>query len=280
MRRVHLTLLISTVVSLLVLSSGWASAQTSPRVERLEAIVTGETDPDEDPDGHALGVNRVAGESEFDGLVIDGELECDDGEIVEFSVTGPMVRFDTDDDLTDGFGEIHGTDDGFRDDAATAIRAGGLPNEVLVEIRILGGRFHRVLNYIDVDLRLDIRVVDNPGQPDEEEICEDPEHEIRILFLIVGPGPDGDGFSLVGVARTHELPEDRTSVARLVCENFPGPWHDALRTVDSLNGGRQIEAFEPLARIEISEDHRGIRIEPTSVPPGRGPLEPCKPHNN
>jgi hypothetical protein len=278
MRRMRLIVLLLTVASLLVLPGQSASAEDPPRVDRLHALVTGTTDPVDTT--HQLGVNRVSGESEFDELEIPGELECDDMEVVRFSVRQPpghSVRFRADDDVTDGFGEVNPTDDdrAFRDDNATAVRVGGLPAEAVVEIRILSGRFHRVLNYVDVDLRLDVRVVQGGV-----EICEDPDHEIRITFLIVAPDPDGQGFTLVGVARTHELPEDRTSVARAVCENVPGAWHDALRTVDTLNGGREreINAFEPTARasIRIDGDHRSVHVVVAGQREGRDGFEPCR----
>jgi hypothetical protein len=270
MRRARMVVLLSTVASVLVLSVEPASAQTPERVARIEATVFGHTDPD--PNEHQLGVNRVSGESEFVATQIDGELECDDGEIVKFSLAGPPMRFRSDDDVTDGFGEIDGTMAGFRDDAATAVRPGGLPQAAQVEVRVLGGRIHRILVYGDAELRLDIRVFQ-----DNVEVCEDPEHEVRLAFLITGPAPDGEGMSVTGRIRTHELPTDGTTLAREACQNVPGAMHAMLRVVDDALQSRDINTLEPVGiRVSISEDHRSVDIT-APVRTGRGPFQPCKP---
>lgn len=256
MRRTSPMVLLLTIAGLLLLPAPPSSAQVEVRVERLKAEVIGQTEPDEDP--HSLGVNRVRGQSEFNDLEINGQLECDDGEIVLFQLAqevGHDVRFETDDDITDGHGEVHATDvdRAFRDEAATAVRPGGLPAPAVVEVRINeGGRFHRILNYVEVQLRLDIRVEVN-----NQLICEDVDHEIRIVFLIVGPSDQvTEGFTLVGVARTHELPTDGISLARTVCDNV---------VADSLP--RVSDPYETIVS--------AVPQVSSTIPNGRDDFHPC-----
>lgn len=222
-------MLFLTVISLLLVP-GQASAQVD-HPYRVEALVTGGTDPD--PDEHSLGVNRVAGRSGFQAVQINAVIDCE-GEIVvaQLEPTSGLTHtlpYETDDDITDGFGELDPTD-GLRElesTQATEFRVPpglGDPAPAAVRVRILEGRFHRILNVVEVDLRLDIRVVRNPGTGDQELVCETGDTddtripEVRINLLIVGPDPDGEGFQLVGEARRHgDLPDDRRSLARTVC---------------------------------------------------------------
>lgn len=250
-RRTTMSMLLLTIVGLLILPAQPSSAQTPERVARLEAEVIGFTRPDPN-DPHSLGINRVQGESEFRQLQINGLLECDDNEIVQFQLAqavGHNVAFRTDDDVTDGFGEVVATDDdrAFRAEAATAVRPGGLPTPAVVEVRINEGRFHRILNYVEVQMRLDVRVVVN-----DQVICEAEDHEIRIVFLIIGPSDQvTEGFTLVGVARTHELPGEDISLARTLC--------GVVNTVVD----------------ERVPDPLGSTTTPIS--PGRGNFHPCPP---
>jgi hypothetical protein len=275
-RRTRTTAVLLTIASILMLSGQQASGQVAAGVDRFEAHIFGRTRPDDTT--HQLGVGRVTGHSELEVLqIVGGTLDCDDGEIVSFpglrQPAGHNVRFRVDEDITDGFGEVEPTDDAraFRDDAAQAIRAGGVPGNAEVEVRVLTGRFHRLLNYVEVFLRLDIRVVQGGV-----EICEAADHEIRILFWIIGTDDHSGGFLVDGEARTHELPQDNTSLVRAACGGVPGAWHELMRTIVAVNGGPNITALEPLARFQISPDHRSFRIEP-EVRTGRGGFEPCKP---
>lgn len=263
MRRVRTVLLIMSLVSLLLgLSPAASEAQEDSRFT-LEALVTGETNPPPNEE-HSLGINRVEGESEFVGLEIAAVILCREGgdelddpeELViapDLTLVG-AVAFRSDDDITDGHGEVIAPGNAFTDTTATEVRVvpPGIPSPASVEVRILGGRFHRLGGVVEVDLDLDIRV----QRADEEQLtCEsDAPVKVRIVFHLLPDTNDQDptsGFFLAGVARTHVNDLDRTPIARTIC-GVP----TTLTTIPRVT--------EPAPVTTI-------------VGPGRGPFHPCLP---
>lgn len=275
-RNLRLIAILAGVVGMLL---GPAASQTSAQVDpqpdgiRVDAIATGTTDPPDDPDGHTLAVNRVSGPSTFESLVIAGAIDCVDQTTGQQEVVvipeleqpaGHAVEFFADDDITDGYGEVTGTDDtrAFRGLGATESRIPpGLddPAPARVEIRIENGRFHRLGPIVEVDLSLDIRVDRFPGTAQETEICEKSGVQVRIVFVLSideDPGTPTSGFRLVGVVTRHGIVAyDRTSVARKVC-GVVSPYSTRLTTTTSTS--TTVPA-------------------PPTLPPGRGYFHPCPP---
>lgn len=273
-RKMRLIAILAGVVGMLL---GPAASQTSAQVDpqpdgiRVDAIATGLTNPPDDPDGHALGINRVSGPSTFEGLVISGAIDCVDQitgaqEVVVIpQITQPVghvVEFFADDDITDGYGEVTPTDPtrAFRGVGALETRIPpGLddPAPARVEIRIEGGRFHRLGPIVEVDLSLDIRVDRFPDTTQETEICEKSGVQVRIVFVLSideDPGTPTSGFRLVGVVTRHGIvANDRTSVARTVC-GVVSP-HTIRVTTTTVSPPPSVPP----------------------VPPGRDPFHPCPP---
>lgn len=260
MRRTRFVVFAAMVSTLLGLLPGTVRAQEIPphRFD-VEALVFGRTDPPADE--HSLGINRTAGPSTFEGIEIQALIVCrengdaltDQEEVVRAVLqSGQAVHFTSDDDPTDGFGEI--TSSGlFTDNNATEFRVipPGPPVPSTVTVRIVDGRFHRLGGIVEVDVRLDIRVV----RSDEGEVCQtdaDRLVELRIVLELL-PNEDTDptsGFILAGVGRRHYTEDiDRTSVARAVCDTV----------VDSL----------PIPRV----DDPGDTVP--QLPNGRGDFHPC-----
>lgn len=222
---------------------GTAGAQDPDPPFRFEALVVGRTLENQDIPTMGRASNGGTGEFEdtqinfvFDCRLPNGQEEWAFGTVKQPG--GHKVRFEADDDLTDGFGRIHSTDDSrqFEDLDAVEFRVGELGlTPANVRIRLdpdpndpqgHAGRFHRLGNVVRVHLTLDIRLERDPdgipGTGDEVEQCHVTRLPIRIKFIIV-PSPDTTpttGFLLVGVARDH-LSDPDPIPDRFPCSTVP-----------------------------------------------------------
>jgi hypothetical protein len=255
MRRYRTLILWASIIGMILsLSPTSSSAQEPfPRV-RIEAVITGNTAGSGDPIPVPTG--RTRGDSSFTQTEILFVADCrmdprvPEGllthEIVVGSVKqlpGNNVGFTSDDDATDGFGEVHptgGMNQSHFDTAngsfdAVEFRLGnpGDATEGRAVVEIVGGRFHRILATVLVELTLNVRIDRiEDGVPVEQ--C----HHDNVPFRIVGQllpadptdvPPLDDGFILVGVGRTGG---EGSEYDRAVCEAVP----PALRpTLDALD---------------------------------------------
>lgn len=205
MRRFRIPFILATLAALIVgPAANTAGAQNPPA--RLEAFVTGQT-LGGDPGVPTTPGVRVTGSGEFTDVLIPLVFDCGDEYFVGAAAQSPghNVGFTTDDDLTDGFGEIIPTDDAraFRA-VGVETRTAGDPSDALLEVRIEGGRYDRIVNVVRVTLRLDVRLVRVPGG----DVCHVEDVPFRIEFVLAPNPPDDtnptdDGFTLIGVGRDH-----------------------------------------------------------------------------
>lgn len=210
MRRVSMFVAFCAVTALLL---GVASPAQAQLPGRVDALIAGQTIPPAGSPGPS-GTDRTSGSSTFSQVQISAVIDCGGNVTVANVAQGAnqVLNFTSDDDVTDGFGEIQATGaaEAFVDLNANEVGV-DLASGADVTVDVEGGRFHRIAGVVEVDLVIDVTVERDGGGR-----CVLDDHELKVVLELL-PNTDANltsGFILVGAGTTDP---GGPSLLRTVC---------------------------------------------------------------